>query len=345
MINGHGDDLHNFYDGLIRVNFSTNIVSEVDHQNLYDHLRSVMGKISSYPEPTPFSLEKEITEHFGIDSGCVTVTNGATDAIYRIASFSAGRNAAVLRPSFREYQDACMRHHCPIHFIDTLSEILDNDSTVWICNPNNPTGKVFPKEKLLASITLHKDKLWVIDQAYADYTSLPVITPQEAVDFGNVILLSSLTKRFTVPGLRVGYAVASPDFSCKIKEEAIPWEVNSLAIEAGKYLLRHESDYMIDCEALHRNALTLKANLESIGIGCSQTDCNFFLCRLPHGDAAHLKKFLAEKHGMLIRDASNFESLTSSHFRVATQGEEADAALAEAIREYLDGLYCEAAAR
>mgnify|MGYP002508216631 CR=1 FL=1 len=98
-----------------------------------------------------------------------------------------------------------MRHECGM--INSAqyvgAEIIAHRSAVvWLCNPGNPAGHVIGKSLLTELVTSRRDTLFVIDQAYADYTLKPVMTGAEAVACGNVILLNSLTKRFSVPGRR-----------------------------------------------------------------------------------------------------------------------------------------------
>ncbi len=333
MIEGHGDDLYR-YDGKVKYNFSTNIVSDMDHRKLTGYLTTVMSSIGSYPEPAPFSLEKMIAKKIGVEPDNVVVTNGATDAMYRIAHIKSGKRAAIRIPTFREYQDACVAYGHEIAFFNDIDDVPVADS-VWLCNPNNPTGEVLDKCEIL-HLSNDRDSSWIIvDQAYADYTQLPVITPAEAVESGNMILLSSLTKRFAVPGLRIGYLVAPREIAAEIRSAGMPWAVNSLAIEAGKYLLDHEADYHIDAETLHAEALRIAEEFRKSGINCEPTDCNFILCRLSGRKASDLKKYLVENHEILIRDASNFEGLDESYFRVAAQTVEQNDLLIKAIGKWM----------
>ena len=217
MFEGHGDDLYR-YAGKVRHNFSTNIVSGCDHTGLIARLSENMGIIGSYPEPHPYSLERKIASLVGVAAEEVVVTNGATEAIYRIARIFMGEISAINRPTFREYQDACREYSHTIRFFDTMEEIDSDARIVWLCNPNNPTGKTWPKERLLELAARRRDRLIVIDQAYADYTLRPVVTPREGVEAGNVMLLNSLTKRFCIPGLRIGYVVAAPGICRGIRD-------------------------------------------------------------------------------------------------------------------------------
>lgn len=199
MIEGHGDDTFR-YGTKIRHNFSTNICSGVDHTGLMAHLASLAGKISSYPEPSPRSVEKLLADEAGIDGdGCVMVTNGATEAIYLIAQMLRDRKSAIVGPTFREYQDACAIHGHSISHVTSLSAIPRDADAVWLCNPDNPTGKVSDKTELLALTDRHRNTIFIIDQAYSNYTALPLLTPAEVIGKENVVTLHSLTKRFAIP--------------------------------------------------------------------------------------------------------------------------------------------------
>ncbi|MDE6072143.1 MAG: aminotransferase class I/II-fold pyridoxal phosphate-dependent enzyme [Muribaculaceae bacterium] len=339
MIEGHGDDLYRYGDK-IRHNFSTNIISNADHSGLKEYLKGVLDKIGSYPEPAPFSLEAKIAAKLGVKPENVVVTNGATDAMYRIASLYYHGCSAIVTPTFREYQDACDKYDQDMIFFNDIEEITDDVDLVWVCNPNNPTGKGYAKGELHRLAKELPNCMIVVDQAYADYTKIEGLTAREAVELGNVILLSSLTKRYAVPGLRIGYLVTSEAMAREIRKTAIPWNVNTLAIEAGKYLLEHDEDYVIPVEMLCREARRIAESFREMGIKSSDTCCNFILCQLPEGSSAELKEYLVEHYGILIRDASNFEGLDERYFRVAAQSPEENDLLIEGVKEWLKNRNC-----
>ena len=339
MIEGHGDDIFR-YSGKVKVNFSTNILQGVDHSGLMGFLASCQGLLSNYPEPEPASVEKKLSEAYGIPVENIIVTNGATEAIYLIARKLHGSTSAVVAPTFREYQDACAMFGHDVLFIhesaalDAVLPACDAD-VVWLCNPNNPTGKVFFREGLLKIIDAMRGTLFVIDQAYADYSVADVLTVCDVLSRENVIMLQSLTKQFAVPGLRIGYAVAPERMVDALRKMRMPWSVNSFAIKASHYLLEHREEYHIDRNHLHEEALGISRALRCLGIECHDTDCNFILCRLPDGKASQLKEWLMERHGLLIRDASNFETLDHAYFRIAAQDHKSNELLVECIKEWI----------
>lgn len=332
MIEGHGDDAYKYK--AIKINFSSNVYNHVDHSGLHQHLFQQMESIRTYPEPEPYSLEKVLAKRFHLSSEEVCVTNGATEAIYLIAQTFRNQISAILMPTFSEYADACRLHGHKVVPIYNLNRLPDRGRLIWLCNPNNPTGEVREKEVLTACIKQNLQRIFVMDQSYEFFTQKALLTAKEAAEFPNVILLHSMTKRFAVPGLRLGYITACKELLHEIRTQRMPWSVNQLAIEAGHYLLS-SSQYDIDISLLLREKERLVQSLLSIGgMEIWPSDTHYMLVQLRMGKAAALKEYLATEQGILIRDASNFEGLNEHFFRIATQTPEENDKLVESIKKW-----------
>lgn len=343
MIKGHGDDAY-LYGRPIKANFSSNVYGKVDLSGLKEHLGRHLDAVGSYPEPEPYTLEARLAALNGLkEAASVCVTNGATEAIYLIALAFRGSRTAILQPTFSEYADACRLHGHLITNIQaaqagTLPEIPAGTDMLWLCNPNNPTGGVVPREELLAAIGSHPETVFVIDQSYGFFTRRELLSEAEAAAMPNVIQLHSMTKRYAMPGLRLGYITASPELLSRVRAVRMPWSVNAIAIEAGLYLSEHPEEAPIDLDSLLRESERLRGCLDAIpGVSAFRSETHFILCRLEKGSAAELKSHLAHERGLLIRDASNFEGLDERYFRIAAQTPQENDMLAEAIREYMEG--------
>ena len=332
MIEGHGDDAYKYK--AIKINFSSNVYNHVDHSGLHQHLFQQMESIRTYPEPEPYSLEKVLAKRFHLSSEEVCVTNGATEAIYLIAQTFRNQISAILMPTFSEYADACRLHGHKVVPIYNLNRLPDRGRLIWLCNPNNPTGELREKEVLTACIKQNTLRIFVMDQSYEFFTQKALLTAREAAEFPNVILLHSMTKRFAVPGLRLGYITACKELLHEIRTQRMPWSVNQLAIEAGHYLLS-SSQYDIDISLLLKEKERLAQSLLSIGgMEIWPSDTHYMLVQLRMGKAAALKEYLATEQGILIRDASNFEGLNEHFFRIATQTPEENDKLVESIKKW-----------
>lgn len=348
MIEGHGDDSYK-YARPITANFSSNVYNRVDLSDLKAHLcRCINGNeascsLSSYPEPEPYTLEARLAAKYRLPAESVCVTNGATEAIYLIAQTFRGTNTAILQPTFSEYADACRMHAHRVTLLYQLPAVQEGYRLpegvrmLWLCNPNNPTGMVVDKEYLTELINRNSQVCFVIDQSYEYFTMRPVFTAAEAAAFPNVLLLHSMTKRYAVPGLRLGYVTGPSNLLHRLRTNRMPWSVNQLAIEAGLHLLVHDVPNPLDVVAYLQETARLRASLEALGgMEVWTTETHFMLVRLRVGKASALKDYLAEKYGILIRDASNFDGLDEHFFRIATQTREENDRLVEGIVKWME---------
>lgn len=335
MIDGHGDDLYR-YSGKIHINFSTNIPQNVCHDRLLEHLHECGAVFRNYPEPEPKSIEQHLASIYDLPQESIIVTNGATEAIYLLAHFFEGKKSAIIVPTFREYQDAAGVFTHTISYLHSMNDIEGSDAdVVWLCNPNNPTGQIFDRNRLLATIDQCKNKVFIIDQAYALYSVKTVLSVDDVWKRENIVVLNSLTKQFMIPGLRIGYAIGPKSLLDSLRRLRMPWSVNAIAIEAAHYLLDNNDGTNIDRLKLHEEALRLSAALRETDIEVEPTDCNFLLARLPHKAASELKEWMVENYGILIRDASNFEGLTPEYFRIAAQEHAQNDIFIKAIKEWM----------
>lgn len=335
MINGHGDDIYR-YGHTVRSNFSSNVYNRSDRRALFDRLRENVEKVCHYPEPEPLSLEKAFAGLFRIGKEEVCVTNGATEAIYLAAQAFKGEKSAVWMPAFSEYADACLLHgHKVLPFY--VPDALPSEARlVWLCNPNNPTGEVRDMEMMAKLLEAHPRKIFLVDQSYEMFTLQRLFAPAEGVRFPNLLLIHSLTKHYAVPGIRLGYVTGQAALVGLLRRQRMPWSVNSLAVEAGFYAVEEGLRPTVDVAAYLREKERLEKALLATGIvEVWHSDTHFMLARLRYGHASALKEYLVREHGILIRDASNFEGLDEHYFRIATQTPEENDQLVKAIREWM----------
>lgn len=333
MINGHGDDTHCFSRPIVS-NFSSNVYAKLDNGSLKRYLADHLDFIDFYPQPEAESLQKAVAQNVGLETNEVCVTNGATEAIYLIAQAFAQSYSVIVHPTFSEYGDACLLHRHRVQSIYHLADLPLDAEMCWLCNPNNPTGGVYDKATLIRLIEERPKTLFIVDQSYEAFTLQPLLGAGEAAACPNVILLHSMTKQYKIAGIRLGYLTASSSLIESIRRQRMPWSVNNLAIVAGHFLLH--TPYTFDLSAYLEETARLRAGLEELGlIDVWPSDTHILLCRLRCGKASALKHYLVEHHGILIRDASNFEGLDEAFFRVATQSPEENQCLIQSIAQWI----------
>lgn len=337
MIFGHGDDAFRYGDK-IKMNFSSNLPGFVDLARLKAHLATCLDSISSYPEPGAQSLERLIAAELDIPESCVMVTAGATEAIYLIAQLFRGWSSVIPQPTFNEYADACKIHGHVVSYYDNddMEVLPETNRLYWLCNPNNPTGNVMLKALMSHVIREHRNYTFVVDQSYEGLTMKAMLQPHEMLDCHNLILLHSMTKKYCIPGLRLGYVTASPVIISRLKMLRLPWTVSTLAIEAGKYLIENHIEVIPDKVAYLKESARLHDALNAIpGLMLMDSDTNFMLAYMERSSASRLKQWLIDNYGILIRDASNFHGLDNRCFRVSAQRPEENNMLIAAIEKYM----------
>lgn len=337
MLHGHGDDI---YHKKLSANFSSNVPLLDGQTQLIEFWKSKLNMLCSYPETDADSFVEAFAEQHKLKKSEICATHGATEAIYLIAQMFTAYSSTILSPSFAEYEDACRIYKHQLSFFNTLDKMKEyNSKLIWLCNPNNPTGEVFDKDILLQIIDKQSDKIFIIDQTYRYFTLKPTIGYQEAVCRPNLILIDSLTKRYAVPGLRLGYIVANKSITQAVREIKPPWSVNQLAIETGKYLIKHQEILSLNLTELLTEKQRLQTALQILPyVKVYTSDTHFFLCQLTNILARTCKTYLLDNYGLLIRNADNFRNLSPYHIRIATQDRENNQILIEAMGSFANHL-------
>jgi len=334
MLKGHGDDIYHYTTEIVS-NFSSNIYNRQDLSALYGHLSAQMELIHTYPEPDAASLTRMLADQNGISVDNICTTSGATEAIYLIAQLFRNCRTGIFIPAFSEYEDACVIHAHKLSFFQNIHETDDGARLIWICNPNNPDGQTHDLDALTGLVVRREDTVFVIDQSYGSFSKKQVWSIRQAVKYRNVILLHSMTKQYAIPGLRLGYITANTDIIREITKHRMPWSVNGLAVEAGKFLLKHEINPPDMNHYLDETARLQEALRQIPGLFVYPTDTHFFLCKLKSKNASDLKSWLVDNYGILIRDASNFRGLDEHYFRLVTRSPQENNQLVKAIRAWI----------
>lgn len=336
MIEGHGDDIYR-YEGQVKMNFSSTNYMHTDHSALKEYLMERFDLISNYPEPQPLQLEQLIACKLDIPAESVMVTNGATEAIYLIASLYHGSTSIIPQPTSTEYADACRinKHYITYEQNDGITE-LPKDRVYWLCNPNNPSGNVLMKGFMDYLVRRSPRYTFVVDQSFEAFTREELLLPKETCMLGNLLLLHSMSKTYGIPGIRLGYITSHPGTIQLLRNLRHPWSVSTLAIEAGKFLIEQGRPVVTDINAYLDETERLRKALRQIeGIRVYETKTNYMLCEVAPITATELKSYLINEHGILIRDCHNFYGLSNHFFRITTQQADENDALVSAISECL----------
>ena len=320
MLQGHGDDIQH---AAVRMNFSSNVYPALQPSGLKSYLQMRLDGIDHYPPSEPTEEQALWADCLEVPRDAILLTNGATEAIYLVANWLKRQCtqrccSAVLIPTFSEYEDACRLAGHELLFLHSLDEVPDDVEALWVCNPNNPTGTGIPLASLTDWAARHPQAYLVIDQSYEDFCALPMLSPKDAALSSHVIQLHSMTKRFAIPGLRLGYVIASPSIINGLRSLKMPWSVNALALDACRWLRFQQQDF--NMQEYLSETQRFRSSIQALdGFDALPTDTHFFLVKCHKWNSLALKQALLQEYGILIRSCHNFRGLDASYIRLSTQ--------------------------
>lgn len=217
-----------------------------------DAVRAATASIDRYPEPGAPRLVERLADLHRVPSDRIIIGAGTTELISLIGQVlrdPLGRRARELgdpemplvhlvEPTYGEYRRTSAQNGLRTklwgeHILGWSQDLLPEDATgiFWTGHPNNPTGRAWERDRLLALIDRHPGLLVVVDEAYLQF--LPDEAERTLVRAAstrdNVVVLRSMTKIFAFPGLRIGYAVAAPEMVARLKRSQQPWTVATAA--------------------------------------------------------------------------------------------------------------------
>ena len=340
MLYGHGDNGYQM-SGRIVADFSTNVWYGGEPSGLKEYLFRQWRQINHYPEVLGESLAVKAAHHHEADPEKILITSGTTESIYLLAQAFSGKPSTIVTPSFSEYEDACQMHQhelefIPWHHLEKLAGDTGSWKTAphlfWLGNPNNPTGAIFPQITTL--LRRHPETLFIVDEAFIEFTHAIQSLIPLLDQYPNLVILRSLTKTFAIPGLRLGYVMASREIIQKLQSIKMPWSVNAMALAAGHFIFENYSSAILPLERLLQDKEHLSQQLQQMSIHVYESHTHYFLCETTHGNAEELQQYLLNEHNILIRNAGNFRGLSPRHFRLATLTPHQNQLLINALKEW-----------
>ncbi len=204
-------------------------------------------------------------------------------------------------------------------------------------NPHNPTGQLFDRETILP--LLEQFALVIVDEAFMDF--LPPDQQQSLIpvvqDYQNLVILRSLTKFYSLPGLRLGYCVAHPDRLRRWQKWRDPWPVNALAAAAATAVVQDTEFQQKTWNWLPVARSQLFQGLTSLpGLQPYKSAANFLLVQSEQ-PSSQLQEKLLKHSRILIRDCLSFPELGDRYFRVAVRTEADNQRLLEGLDAILKG--------
>lgn len=314
------------------LDFSASINPLGPPQSAIEAIQSHLHALPHYPDPTYRALRQALSETHNLAPEWVLPGNGSAELLTWAGRELAELNATYLiTPAFGDYLRSLKAFgakfvECPLELpFHSSSPPLPIPATphpqsgLLLNNPHNPTGILFSIETIAP--LLEQFALVVVDEAFMDF--LPPEQQQslveQVVNYPNLVILRSLTKFYSLPGLRLGYAIADPDRLHRWQQWRDPWSVNVLAEAAALAVLSDEAFQQQTWNWLTEARTQLFQGLAALPeLSPFPGAANFLLVHCQRS-VKQLQLQLLKQHQILIRDCHSFPELGDQYFRVAVR--------------------------
>lgn len=259
-------------------------------------------QLRRYPDPLGNAFREMAAALNGVQPENIMCCNGGDDLLsIAIRAFcDEHRPLAYPVPTYSLYPVLARLQNCPAIEIpfgekfDLPTELATTGAALTIvCNPNAPTGSSIPVEEI-AALAKRLTGVLLVDEAYVDFAEQNCAGLIK--DFDNIIVLRSLSKGYSLAGLRFGYAIAPKDLIEGLVKVKDSYNVDAIAIALATAALEDQAYFRANVEKIKKERAALTRQLRSLGFAVPDSHSNFVFAQVPNGSAAHLHEQLAQRN-------------------------------------------------
>jgi len=279
----------------------------------------------NYPDPDCNQLKKVIAGRFRIKTGNIFVSNGS-EAIIKLLPqvlLKAGDEAVIPKLTFPMFEIAVkmvggqvifseMTSDFDIDLADIKSKITDKTKLIFLCNPNNPTGRVISRKKIIGFVK-NTPATVVVDEANIEFGGQTVINDIKRLE--NLVVLRTFSKGFGLAGFRIGFCVSGEEIIRLLKTACQPFPVSIIAEKAAIEAFS-DTGFIKRTKSFMRGERNfLNRELRERGFEVIESQANNLFIKVPGNSLDFVSKL--NKIGISVVDGSAFNCGSSSFIRVS----------------------------
>ncbi len=284
-------------------------LSEEDKGELLKELALI--KTNRYPDPALKALRALVAKETGVSPEDIIFGNGSDEIIYMLLMcLNEGAKVMLPEPGFAMYgigaailgkQPIVYKLKEPMFDVDEetfLTQLaVEKPDLVFVANPNNPTGNLFPEELLLKAMREHSDVIFVSDEAYFDYAGFSML-PQVAT-FKNLLVMRSFSK-IGFAGIRLGYLLGSKELLDFIGRVRLPYNINSYTQKIAEFYFKRNDLVKKQISGIIEERERISGILKTLNVFTLPSRANFITFKI---EKSGFYDYLLD-HGVLIKDLS-----------------------------------------
>ena len=242
--------------------------------------------LNLYPDDNYTQLKEAIVNYIGCKIENISVGNGSSELLDLCVKTFVDTNELILSldPTFSMYSiyakivnsryiGAGEGNDFIINVDDVIKSIEENDPKLTIiCNPNNPTGTTIKRDDVLR-IVKSTDNVVIVDEAYMEFSNESVV--DEIENYDNLIVVKTMSKAFSMAGIRTGYLIANEELVKTIEKVRPPYNLNSISALLATKALKQKDKMLSYVENLKVEREKIYEKLLDMGVKAYKSGANF----------------------------------------------------------------------
>ncbi len=269
-----------------------------------------LKNLQLYSDPECTFLTQSVASDLGVSADKVIMTNGSDEVLNFAFMAYCDKDTPAIFPdiSYGFYKVFAEINNLPYEeiplkadFSIDVDDYINKNGTVFIANPNAPTGILLPLSDIERLVKSNPDRIVVIDEAYVDFGGQSVITLIDK--YQNLIVTRTFSKSRSMAGARLGFGVANREIIADlkaIKYSTNPYNVNSATAAAGEGSVADEDYFKENCKKIIDNRAWTEKELKSLGFDMTNSKANFIFAKHDKISGKELYLKLKER-GILVR--------------------------------------------
>ncbi len=348
---GHGGDI---YRNRVNTDLSVNLNPLGTPEEVLRMIRESLGRIGQYPDLKQEEVRREIADLLKVGAECVYAGCGASELIEASVRAVAPKRVLLFEPGFSGYVHAAARGDTELvrhilredkHFRiteDDLPALTEDTDLLILSDPMNPSGANIDEGILREILDRAEEKRIsvILDESFFHLSEKG---DKEDKDRSaglikrhpGLFIIRSLTKLFSIPGIRAGYMLSSPENIEKVRNELPEWNLpvtSEAAIIAALRVLKDGDFVSQSLELIRKEREYLSAELRKAGLTVFDSDSTFILFKGPED---LYEKML--KEGILIRDLRDIYGSGKGWYRIAVKDHRENESFVNALRGIING--------
>ena len=260
-----------------------------------------------YPDPMVGAFRREASQVLGVPADWILAGNGSDDLLTMIirACSEPGRGVVYPMPTYVLYRTLAQIQGSEIREVSypedyslPIEQLIEAQGAVtFVASPNSPSGTAVSVE-LLDKLAAQLSGVLVIDEAYVDFAESDALELVKKYD--NVIVLRTLSKGYSLAGLRLGFGVANPTLLEGLIKVKDSYNVDAVACAVGAAAIADQTHKTTNAQKIKASRTQMANDLKQLGFDVFPSQANFLLVRSPSGNGEYLYEMLKHQ-GILVR--------------------------------------------